>query len=146
MAFAPPQGELTAGPVEATIRAFSYSPENGAEQNIIQREISLLADLPNIVISEPPCAARVSRATPLAVAGTAQVFEAALTVELQTADGTAVASQNATALSGVERSPWSAEFDLSDVEPGFYQLVALSFSAEDGTRINEFPIPIEVAE
>lgn len=146
MAFVPPQGELTAGPVEATIRAFSYSAENGAEINIIERPISLLAEPPDIVVTEPPCAARVPRTTPLDVAGTAQVFEAALTVELQRADGTAVLTQSAMALSGIERSPWSTQLDLSSVEPGLYTLVALSFSAEDGSRINEFPIPLEVIE
>jgi hypothetical protein len=131
-----------------TLRALSYSPRDGAEENIVERPLTLSAEAPDIVIEEPDCNATFTKSDTLQASGNAQVFEAALTVELRDANGNVVLTQNVTAADGTQRSPWTAALDLSDpaVLPGLYELVALSFSAEDGTVENEFGVPVTVFE
>jgi hypothetical protein len=151
MAFVPPQARSdppTPEPVEATIRAFTYSADDGSERDVTLHQIILSHEVPAITIEEPACNTRVSKSAPLVVNGEALVFEAALTVELRTPSGETVLTQNILALDGTQRSPWTATFDISgpDVATGNYDLVALSFSAEDGSPENIFAIPIEVAE
>lgn len=151
MAFVPPQARSqppAAEPVEATIRAFTYSAADGSERDVTLHQITLSPQLPPITIEAPRCNARVSKSAPLAASGEALVFEAALTVELRTPSGDTLLSQNVLALDGTQRSPWTATFDISgpDIAPGQYDLVALNFSARDGSVENIFAIPIEVVE
>jgi hypothetical protein len=74
----------------------------------------------------------------------AQVFEAALNVDIRDASGTAVLTQNVMAASGTEFSFWTTTFDISGLTPGFYDIVAYSFSAMDGSIQDEFPVQISV--
>jgi hypothetical protein len=143
MAFPPP-----VAPLEATIRAFSRSPQDGSERDITVQQIVVSPDPPAIVIGTPRCNAPASKSVPLVVSGQALVFEAALNLELRNADGAAVLSERAMSANGTERSPWSTTLDLSgaNIPPGAYDLVAFDFSARDGAIENEFSIPIEVTE
>jgi hypothetical protein len=131
---------------EITVRAWSISAEDGTEQDVVMLPVSLDLTPPDMVISEPRCNATFPAGGALAASGEAQVFEAALTVELQDANGEPVAAQNVLAASGTERSAWDAQLDLTTVPPGSYDLVAYSMSAEDGSVINEFRIPVTVSE
>jgi hypothetical protein len=56
-----------------------------------------------------------------------------------------VAGQNVMAASGVEESDFSASLAVpADAPLGFYDLVAYTHSAEDGSVIDEFPVQIVV--
>jgi hypothetical protein len=112
-------------------------------QDLVERSVTLSNERPDIVITSPACADEVTGPS-LTVEGMAEVFEAALTVEIRDASGTAVATQNVLAASGVEFSPWTATFDISGLTAGFYDVVAFSHSAMDGSVINEFPVQVSV--
>ncbi len=144
IAFAFPSA--VAGPLPVRIRAFSLSAKDGAEENIVERQVNVSPEPPSIVINDPPCGVSVSKRAGLDVAGTADVFEAALTLELHDDAGRIVVTQNILSAEGQTRAPFAALLDLSDpaIIPGAYDLVALSFSARDGSRENEFAIPIVV--
>ncbi len=135
-------GDVAAAPV--TIRAFNFSARDGAEENIVTRDVLLDPEPPAIVIASPECEADVAQNASIAVTGEAEVFEAALTIELRDAFGGTALTQNVTAASGVERSPWSTTLDLTGIPGGAYEIVALSFSAEDGSVQNEFAVPIQI--
>jgi hypothetical protein len=124
-----------------TLRAYSFSAMDGSMINLVERSVIVSDESPDIVITSPGCDEEVSGAT-LVVEGTAQVFEAALVVEIRDEFGSVRLSQNVMAASGVELSPWSASFDVSTLVPGFYDVVAYSISAEDGSIINVFPVQI----
>jgi hypothetical protein len=141
LAFPPPEVDSP-----ATFRAYSFSARDGAMENVVERAIVVSAERPNIVIESPSCNDEVAEGSTLTVSGMAQVFEAQLRVEIRDAAGTALLTQDVLAASGVEYSPWTATFDLSSapVGVGFYDVVAFSHSAMDGSVINEFPVPIIV--
>jgi hypothetical protein len=140
LAFAPPEGGVD---VPITLRAYTFSPMDGSLQDLVERSVTLSSQRPNIVITSPSCAQDLSGT--LTVTGMAQVFEAALSVEIRDASGTAVMTQNVMAASGTEFSPWTATFDLTALTPGFYDLVAYNFSAMDGSFQDEFPVQISVS-
>ena len=129
----------TAAPV--TLRAYSFSPMDGSMENVVERTVIVQPERPNIVITSPACNEEVSGAT-LTVEGMAEVFEAALVVELRDAAGTVVAQQSVMAASGVEFSPWTATFDISALSNAFFDVVAYSTSPMDGSVINVFPVQI----
>jgi hypothetical protein len=140
MAFAPPQ--VTG---RATIRAFSISPRDGSEQNVVTRDIQLQADAPAIVIAQPRCNADVPQGSTLAVSGTASVFEASLLVELRDGRGAPLVMQIVTAdAAGPATGRWSTTLDLAGIVAGAYELVAYDLSARDGTPENVFAIPIRI--
>jgi len=139
LAFAPPE---TAAPI--TLRAYSFSPRDGAMEHLVERSVTLQPQRPNIVITSPKCAEEVSGAM-MTVEGMAQVFEAALVVDLRDEFGTVIDQQFVMAASGVEFSPWNATFDVSALAPGFYDVVAWSESPQDGRVINVFPVQITLA-
>jgi hypothetical protein len=140
LAFPPPAAE---SPV--TLRAYSFSAEDGSMENLVERTLIVSSEHPNIVIESPSCNERVSAAGTLTVSGMAQVFEATLQVDIRDAAGTALLTQTVMAASGTEYSPWTATFDVSTLPASaFYDVVAYSFSARDGTVENEFPVPIIV--
>ena len=146
MAFDPASAGAADVPAPLTVRAFNRSARDGAIENVVERDLTLSPDLPNIVIESPRCNAAPDAGGLLEVTGTAEVFEAALTLELRDIAGNVVISENVTALSGIERAPFSATLDLgaAAVEPGRYDLVALSFSPRDGAIENVFSVPIDV--
>jgi hypothetical protein len=138
LAFDPPETET-----QLTLRAYTFSPRDGSMQDLVETGVILSTENPNIVITSPACAAVVSGT--LTITGMAQVFEAALSVDIRDASGSAVMTQNVLAADGTMFSPWTATFDLSTLPGGFYDVVAYSHSAQDGSVINEFPVQISVA-
>jgi len=82
----------------------------------------------------------------LDVAGVAQVFEAALTVELRDAQGAVVRQSQVTAAeAGPTQTRWQTSFDLAAIPTGAYEIVAYSLSAENGSPVNVFAIPIRIS-
>ena len=129
----------------AAIRAFSRSPRDGAEENVVTRNISLSNAAPNITIDTPACNASFAAGSTLAASGRARVFEATLLLELRDPAGAVVASQMVLAAeAGPAFAPWSASLSLAGVAAGSYELVAYNTSARDGTVENEFAIPVVV--
>ena len=93
----------------------------------------------------PDCNVDIAAGTGLPVTGTASVFEAALSLELRNADGMVVASQPVTAdASAPARGSWSAMLNISSLPAGLYELTAFDLSARDGSRENEFSIPLRI--
>lgn len=144
VAFAFPVG--VTGNLPVRLRAFDYSAKDGAEENVVERTVNVSPVEPKIVIVEPPCNVNASKTQPLPVNGFAEVFEAALTLELHDEAGETVLTKSILSAEGQTRAPFSTTLDLTDpaIVPGRYDLVAVSFSPRDGARENEFAIPIEV--
>jgi hypothetical protein len=72
-----------------------------------------------------------SVASPVTIGGTASVFEATVTWEVDRPDGTVVAQGNAMAALGAPgRGPWSVQVPLA---PGQYVVKAYAISAKDGS-------------
>jgi hypothetical protein len=130
----------------ATIRAYSRSARDGSEENAVTRSITISNEAIPIVIASPLCDAQVQALSQLDVRGTASVFEAALSVELRDEQlGTVLETKVVTATAGApETGQWQTTFDLASVPTGAYEIVAYSISARDGSRQNEFAIPIRV--
>lgn len=132
-------------PEDVTLRAYSFSPKDGAIENLVQHDITLSIDRPAIFITSPACGATVAPGSTLVARGRALVFEAALVVELRDASGTALVTQNVMAASGTEESDFTANLVLPATLPsGFYDLVAFDHSARDGAVENEFSMQIVV--
>ena len=138
LAFKPPAAEQ-----EITIKAFSGSTQDGSEENVVSLTTTLSPELPPIVIESPACGGLQSTVFILDVSGTASVFEAALIVELRQLDGAVLQTKSLTAsAAGPERGTWQVNLDVSALPPGFYEVVAYSISARDGTAENIFSVPI----
>ncbi|WP_167136814.1 Gmad2 immunoglobulin-like domain-containing protein [Diaminobutyricimonas sp. TR449] len=128
----------------ATLRAYELSAENGRPIHIVERPIVIAGDHPPILLTSPVCGDSVPSGGNLAIQGLANVFEAALTMEIRDASGAAVFTrQLMTTEAGVE-SPFGEIVTLPALPPGFYDVVAFNISAEDGSIQNEFPVQIEV--
>jgi hypothetical protein len=137
----PPPPEAT----RATLRAFSRSPRDGAEENVVTRNINITDVVPPIVIDSPECNTDVQALGTITVEGTASVFEATVNVDLVDINGDVVLSQVATATAGApERGDWSVEFNLAGVETGAYTVEAYSISARDGSKQDEFIVPVRI--
>jgi hypothetical protein len=140
MAFPPPDADTA-----ITVRAYSFSAMDGSIENLVERNVTLSPNHPNIFITSPACGTVASPGATLEVAGRAAVFEAALTVELRDASGAVVVGQNVMAASGVEESDYTASLAIpGDTPLGFYDLVAYTHSPEDGRVIDEFPVQIVI--
>ena len=113
---------------QGTIRAFSRSARDGSEENVVTRGIVVAPDAPAIVILTPGCNVDIA-------AGTG----------LRNPDGMVVASQPVTADAGAPaRGNWSAMLNISSLPAGTYELTAFDLSARDGSRENEFSVPIRI--
>ena len=109
------------------------------------RDVVVAPDAPAIVILTPACNADIAAGSGLRVTGTASVFEAALRLELRNADGLVITSQPVMADAGAPaRGNWSATVNVSSLPAGLYELTALDLSARDGSRENEFSIPVRI--
>lgn len=140
MAVPPPDA-----PHEVTVRGYSFSPKDGAMENLVQHDVTLSIDRPAIFITSPACGAKLAPGSTLVAKGRALVFEAALVVELRNASGTALVTQNVMAANGTEESDFIASLVLPATLPsGFYDLVAFNHSARDGAAENEFSMQIVV--
>lgn len=140
MAIPPPDA-----PEDVTVRGYSFSPKDGAIENLVEHRVTLSVNRPAIFITSPVCGATLAPGSSLVVQGRALVFEAALVVELRDASGTALVTQNVLAASGTEESDFTANLVIPAALPsGFYDLVAFNYSARDGSLENESSIQIVV--
>jgi hypothetical protein len=143
LAFAP-QRDTEITPV--TLRAYEFSAKDGSMVNLVERKALLAPTRPPIMMTSPVCGDVVAPGGTLAIQGLATVFEAALTVELRDASGTAVFSKNLMTEEGGVESRFSDLAILpAGLAPGFYDLVAFNLSPKDGSVENEFPVQIRVA-
>ncbi|MET4638906.1 hypothetical protein ABIE24_002144 [Mycetocola sp. 2940] len=141
LGFAPEQD--IAAPV--TLRAYELSAKDGSMINLVERPITLSPEHPLIMLTSPVCGDVVDAGGNLSVQGLATVFEAALTVELRDAAGAAVYSRDLMTAEGGVESPFGEIVTIpAGLPPGFYDLVAFNYSAEDGSIENEFPVQIEL--
>jgi hypothetical protein len=106
---------------------------------------SAYADLlPAIVVANPIIGARVT--SPVTVAGTADVFEATVSIRILDAAGAEIATRFTTATCGTGcRGDYSVAvpYRLVEEQPGTVQVFEVS--AVDGSRINVVDIPVTLA-
>jgi Immunoglobulin-like domain of bacterial spore germination/Sporulation and spore germination len=98
---------------------------------------------PPILVEVPAPGDSVS--SPLRITGTANTFEATFQVEILDASGHVVGKRFVTATSGSgTRGTFQAKvpFRVAEKEPG--KLVVYELSAEDGSRLHEVEIPLEL--
>jgi len=144
MAFPPVTPAAGSAAVPMVVRALSYSARDGSEENVATVDINVSGERPPNVITEPPCGANVASGSLLTVEGVTDAFEGSLQLELQDSAGDVVLSETVQAESGLGNAPWSTTLPLAGLDPGTYTLIAFDFSAEDGSRQNEFAIPITI--
>ena len=140
LAFTPPAADEA-----VTLKAFSRSARDGAEENVVTRAVTVSAELPAIVIEAPACGGTISQST-IEVSGTASVFEGSLLVELREGSGAVLASKTAQTVGAPERGPWQASFNVPSLPAGAYEAVAYAISAKDGTAENVFAVPFFKAQ
>jgi Immunoglobulin-like domain of bacterial spore germination/Sporulation and spore germination len=100
--------------------------------------------LPPIVVAMPAIGATVT--SPVTVAGTANVYEATVSIRVLDASGAEIATTFTTATCGSGcRGSYSTpvEFAVSKTQPGTIQVYEIS--AEDGTRIHLVDIPVTLS-
>jgi hypothetical protein len=98
---------------------------------------------PSVLVESPLAYDEVS--SPLNARGTANTFEATFSFEIKDSEGEVIASDFATATSGSgTRGTFSfaQPFVVEGAEAG--SLVVFELSAEDGSRMNEVEIPLEL--
>jgi germination protein M len=101
------------------------------------------AETPSVLVESPVPGQDVH--TPVQLEGTANTFEATFNVELVDADGTVLAERFVTATSGSgTRGTFDAELSFEITREGPGELVVFELSAEDGSRIHEVRIPVEI--
>lgn len=140
LAFPPEQD-----PLPVMLRAYSHSAKDGSIIDLVEFPITIATDRPAIILTSPTCGQVYELGGLVMVTGTAALFEAALTVDVRDASGTTVATLPVIADACCVESNFSSMLTLpTDIAPGFYDVVAYSLSAKDGTMENEFPVQIEV--
>lgn len=144
MAFPPPEPPTGSAAVPMVVRALNYSAQDGSEENVVTVDINVSGQRPSNVITEPACGAEATAGSTLDVSGVTDAFEGSLQLELQDASGNVALSETIQAAGGLGNAPWETTLSLAGLDPGAYALVAFDFSAEDGTRQNEFPVPITI--
>lgn len=98
---------------------------------------------PSVLVESPTPGEQVS--SPLRITGTANTFEATFNVEVVDDQGRVLGKRFVTATSGSgTRGTFDAEvpFKASGAGPG--KLVVFELSAEDGSRIHEVEIPLQI--
>lgn len=99
---------------------------------------------PSVLVESPTVGEQVS--SPLRITGTANTFEATFNVEIVDERGSVLGKRFVTATSGSgTRGTFDAEvpFKANGAGPG--KLVVFELSAEDGSRIHEVEIPLQIA-
>jgi germination protein M len=99
---------------------------------------------PSVLVESPTPGEQVS--SPLRITGTANTFEATFNVEVVDERGRVLGKRFVTATSGSgTRGTFDAEvpFKANGAGPG--KLVVFELSAEDGSRIHEVEIPLQIA-
>jgi hypothetical protein len=98
---------------------------------------------PPIFVEVPAPGYSVS--SPLLISGTANTFEATFQVEILDGDGRVVGKRFVTATSGSgTRGTFQAKVPFRVAQKGPGKLVVYELSAEDGTRMHEVEIPLEL--
>jgi Immunoglobulin-like domain of bacterial spore germination/Sporulation and spore germination len=98
---------------------------------------------PPIFVEVPAPGDEVS--SPMQISGTANTFEATFQVEVLDADGEVVGKRFVTATSGSgTRGTFEAKVPFRATTKGPGKLVVYELSAEDGSRIHEVEIPLEL--
>jgi germination protein M len=98
---------------------------------------------PAILVEVPAPGYSVS--SPLEISGTANTFEATFQVEILDAGGRVVGKRFVTATSGSgTRGTFQAKVPFQVAEQGPGKLVVYELSAEDGSRLHEVEIPLEL--
>ncbi|GAA3872966.1 hypothetical protein GCM10022381_14980 [Leifsonia kafniensis] len=140
IAFPPPE---SAGSV--TLRAYAHSAKDGSPTDLVAQTITVSAERPAIFLTTPVCGDIVDAGQLLAVTGRAEVFEAALTIELRDASGTALLAQQVVADECCVESNFAVLLSVpAGLAAGSYDVVAFTTSAVDGSIQNEFPVQIQV--
>jgi immunoglobulin-like protein involved in spore germination/sporulation and spore germination protein len=133
--------------VEATAQVVYTLTQFGTVERVsIGAEVmgrSELEDLtPAILVESPLPGADVS--SPLRIEGTANTFEATFHVEVVDARGRVLGEHVITATSGSgQRGTFSANVTFAAL-PGPATLVAYELSAEDGSRLHEVVVPLQI--
>lgn len=99
---------------------------------------------PSVLVESPTFGEQVS--SPLRITGTANTFEATFNVEVVDERGRVLGKRFVTATSGSgTRGTFDAEvpFKANGVGPG--KLIVFELSAEDGSRIHELEIPLQIS-
>ncbi|GAA1797300.1 Gmad2 immunoglobulin-like domain-containing protein [Agromyces neolithicus] len=140
LAFGPEENAL---PV--MLRAYTHSAKDGSVVDLVEYPITVSPDRPPIIMTSPSCGQVYDVGGLMLVTGTANLFEAALTVDVRNASGTTVATLQVTAEECCVESNFDSRLMLpDDIRPGLYDVVAYSLSAKDGRVENEFPVQIEI--
>jgi hypothetical protein len=133
------------GPLPVMLRAYAHSARDGSMMDLVEVPITVAPDRPAIILTSPTCGQVYRAGSPVMVTGVAAVFEAALTVEVRDASGTAVVALQVMAENCCVESQFSSSLTLpADLPAGRYDVVAYDLSAKDGSIQDEFPVQIEV--
>lgn len=98
---------------------------------------------PSVLVESPVPGQSVH--TPLRISGTANTFEATFNVEVVDDQGNVLGKRFVTATSGSgTRGTFDAEVPLPSTYVGPGSLVVFELSAEDGSRIHEVKIPLQI--
>ena len=99
---------------------------------------------PSVLVESPTPGEQVS--SPLRITGTANTFEATFNVEVVDERGRVLGKRFVTATSGSgTRGTFDAEVPFKATGAGPGKLVVFELSAEDGSRIHEVEIPLQIA-
>jgi hypothetical protein len=98
---------------------------------------------PAVLLESPVPGEEVT--APVRIEGTANTFEATFNVEVVDADGKVLGKRFVTATSGSgTRGTFDAEVPLRTMREGPGEVVLFELSAEDGSRIHEVRIPVQI--
>jgi germination protein M len=123
----------------STVRRVAFGTEEG-ESPVGRGELEDFT--PAILVESPTPSEDVS--TPLRITGTANTFEATFQVEVLGADRRLLGQRFVTATSGSgTRGTFDANVTFA-AQAGPATLVVFEVSAEDGSRVNEIEIPLQI--
>lgn len=132
-------------PLPLSLRAYTYSQVDGSMTGLVEFPITVAPDRPLIIMTSPRCGDVYAPGGLVMLTGTAALFEAALTIELRDSSGTALITVPVTAEECCVESQFSSALTLpADLASAFYDVVAYSLNAADGSVENEFSVQIEV--
>jgi len=131
-------------PLNLTLRAYTFSPEDGSMADLVEFPITASPERPDIILTNPRCGDVYNPDGLILLTGTAAVFEAAFSVDVRDSRGIVLTVPVMADECCVE-SPFSSGLTLPPNLPaGFYDIAAYSISAKDSTNENEFTVQIEV--
>jgi hypothetical protein len=127
-----------------TLRLFELSAEDGSEINAVEISLTLTAssgELPAIVVETPAPGDVVT--SPVTIAGTADVFEATVSIRIYDSVNNLIVDTFTTATCGTGcRGDFSIEIPFAVAERQGGRIVVFESSAKDGSMINVVEIPV----